>query len=132
MVTIRSEEMSKYHSKKITVDGETFDSKKEYRRYHELLLLKLTGDISDLQRQVKFQLIPTQYEHVKRYGKNGRVLKPGKRVIEKECAYYADFVYTDTKTGRVVVEDTKGVRTPEYIIKRKLLLHIHGIRIKEV
>lgn len=122
--------MSKYHSKKITVDGETFDSKKEYRRYRELLLMEKAGLISDLQRQVKFLLIPTQYEHFKRYGKNGKELTPGKRVVEKECAYYADFVYTEN--GRDVVEDTKGVRTPEYIIKRKLLLHIHGIRIKEV
>lgn len=130
MVTIRGEEMSKYHSKKITVDGETFDSKKEYRRYRELLLLEKAGQISDLQRQVKFLLIPTQYEHFKRFGKNGKELTPGKRVVEKECAYYADFVYTEN--GKDVVEDTKGVRTPDYIIKRKLMLHIHGIRIKEV
>ena len=122
--------MSKYHSKKIIVDGETFDSKKEYRRYRELLLMEKAGLISDLQRQVKFLLIPTQYEHFKRYGKNGKELTPGKRVVEKECAYYADFVYTEN--GKDVVEDTKGVRTPEYIIKRKLMLHIHGIRIKEV
>lgn len=122
--------MSKYHSKKITVDGETFDSKKEYRRYRELLLLEKAGEISDLQRQVKFLLIPTQYEHFKRYGKNGKELTPGKRVVEKECAYYADFVYTEN--GRDVVEDTKGVRTPDYIIKRKLMLHIHRIRIREV
>lgn len=122
--------MSKYHSKKITVDGETFDSKKEYRRYRELLLMEKAGLISDLQRQVKFLLIPTQYEHFPRYGKNGKELTPGKRVVEKECAYYADFVYTEN--GRDVVEDTKGVRTPEYIIKRKLMLHIHRIRIREV
>ena len=122
--------MSKYNSKKITVDGETFDSKKEYRRYRELLLLEKAGEISNLQRQVKFLLIPTQYEHFKRYGKNGKELTPGKRVVEKECAYYADFVYTEN--GRDVVEDTKGVKTPEYIIKRKLMLHIHRIRIREV
>ena len=122
--------MSKYHSKKIIVDGETFDSKKEYRRYREPLQMEKAGLISDLQRQVKFLLIPTQYEHFKRYGKNGKELTPGKRVVEKECAYYADFVYTEN--GKDVVEDTKGVRTPEYIIKRKLMLHIHGIRIKEV
>lgn len=122
--------MSKYHSKKIIVDGETFDSKKEYRRYRELLLMEKAGLISDLQRQVKFLLIPTQYEHFKRYGKNGKELTPGKRVVEKECSYYADFVYTEN--GRDVVEDTKGVRTPEYIIKRKLMLHIHRIRIREV
>lgn len=122
--------MSKYHSKKITVDGETFDSKKEYRRYRELLLLERAGEISNLQRQVKFLLIPTQYEHFKRYGKNGKELTPGKRVIEKEVSYYADFCYTEN--GRDVVEDTKGFRTADYIIKRKLLLHKYGIRIREV
>lgn len=130
MVEIRGEEMSKYHSKKITVDGETFDSKKEYRRYRELLLLEKAGEISNLQRQVKFLLIPSQYEHFPRYGKNGKELTPGKRLIEKEVSYYADFVYTEN--GRDVVEDVKGVKTPEYILKRKMLLHIHGIRIREV
>lgn len=69
--------MSKYHSKKITVDGETFDSKKEYRRYRELLLLERAGLITNLQRQVKFLLIPAQYEHFPRFGKNGKPLKPG-------------------------------------------------------
>lgn len=122
--------MSKYGSKKITVDGETFDSMKEYRRFCELRLMEMAGLITNLQRQVKFLLIPAQYEHYPRFGKNGKPLKPGKRVIEKECAYYADFVYTEN--GRDVVEDTKGVRTPEYIIKRKLMLHIHRIKIQEV
>jgi len=126
----RGEEMSKYGSKKITVDGETFDSMKEYRRFCELRLMEKAGLITNLQRQVKFLLIPAQYEHYPRFGKNGKPLKPGKRLIEKECAYYADFVYTEK--GQDVVEDTKGVRTPEYIIKRKLMLHIHRIRIQEV
>lgn len=130
MVEIRGEEMSKYHSKKITVDGETFDSKKEYRRYRELLLLEKAGQISNLQRQVKFQLIPAQYEHFPRYGKNGKELTPGKRLIEKEVAYYADFVYTENDQD--VVEDTKGFRTADYIIKRKLLLHKYNIKIREV
>lgn len=122
--------MSKYRSKKITVDGETFDSKKEYRRFRELQLLEKAGKISDLQRQVKFLLIPAQYEHVPRFGKKGQPLKPGKRLVEREVSYYADFVYTEN--GRDVVEDTKGVKTKEYIIKRKLMLHIHQIRIQEV
>ena len=126
----RGEEMSKYRSKKITIAGETFDSQKEYKRFCELRLMERAGLIHNLQRQVKFLLIPTQYEHFPRYGKNGKSLTPGKRVIEKECAYYADFVYTEN--GMDVVEDTKGVRTAEYIIKRKLMLHIHGIKIQEV
>lgn len=122
--------MSKYRSKKITIAGETFDSQKEYKRFCELRLMERAGLIHNLQRQVKFLLIPTQYEHFPRYGKNGKELTPGKRVVEKECAYYADFCYTEN--GKDVVEDTKGVRTADYIIKRKLMLHIHRIRIREV
>ena len=108
--------MSKYHSRKITVGGETFDSKKEYNRWTELALLQRAGQISDLKRQVKFELIPSQ--------------KIGGRTAERACAYIADFVYTDN--GKTVVEDTKGFKTKEYIIKRKLMLYIHGIRIREV
>ena len=130
MVEIRGEEMSKYHSKKVTVRGETFDSKKEYARYRDLVYMERVGLISDLQRQVKFLLIPAQYEHFPRFGKKGQPLTPGKRLIEKEVSYYADFVYTEN--GRDVVEDVKGVKTPEYILKRKMMLHIHGIRIREV
>jgi len=122
--------MSKYHSKKITVNGETFDSIHEYERWKELRLLERAGMITDLKRQVKFLLIPTQYEEYPRFGKKGQPLKPGKRVVERECAYIADFVYKEK--GREVVEDAKGVRTDEYIIKRKLMLQIHGIKIQEV
>ena len=122
--------MNKYGNKKITFDGITFDSRKEYNRYRELLLLEKAGAIQDLQLQVKFELIPAQYEIVERYGKNGQRLKDGRKCIEKECAYIADFVYFEN--GVKVVEDTKGMRTKEYIIKRKLMLYIHGIKIREV
>lgn len=119
--------MSKYHSRKITKDGQTFDSLKEYRRYCNLLLLARAGAIQNLERQVKFVLIPAQYAP-DTVGKRGGI-KRGK-LLERECAYYADFVYTEN--GEKVVEDTKGVRTAEYIIKRKLMLWVHGIEIKEV
>jgi hypothetical protein len=122
--------MAKYHNKKIAVDGMTFDSLKEFHRYRELKLLERAGEIQNLETQVKFVLIPAQYEFYERYGTNGKKLKDGKRCLEKECAYKADFVYT--QNGKKVVEDTKGVRTKEYIIKRKLMLFMHGIRIKEV
>ena len=108
--------MSKYHSKKITRDGITFDSVKEYKRFQELALLERVGQVSDLQRQVKFELIPSQRI-------NGKV-------VERACTYIADFVYY--QDGQKVVEDTKGFRTTDYIIKRKLMLHVHGIRIVEV
>lgn len=113
---------SKYHSRKVVKDGMTFDSVKEYKRWCELSLLERAGKIKDLQRQVKFTLIPTQRESS----------EPGKKgkVIEHPCAYIADFVYT--QNGKQVVEDTKGYRTPDYIIKRKLMLWLHGIRIHEV
>ena len=118
---------SKYKSKKVTIGNETFDSLTEYRRFCELKLLQRAGKIKDLQRQVKFVLIPTQREPdtlgVRGGVKNGRI-------IEQECSYLADFVYVNDK-GETVVEDTKGCRTKEYIIKRKLMLYIHGIRIQE-
>lgn len=124
--------LSKYGSRKQTVSGITFDSRREARRFQELRLLEQAGQISGLRLQVKYVLIPTQrapsFEVYKRGPNKGR-RKPGK-VLEKECAYIADFVYT--KGDETVVEDAKGVRTKEYIIKRKLMLERYGIRIKEV
>lgn len=127
---------NKYHNKKINVNGIVYDSKKEYRRHQELSLLERVGTIQDLRRQVKFILIPAQYETYARYGKKGQRLKDGQRLLEKECSYTADFVYIEN--GKTVVEDVKGYRDPssagvaKFIIKRKLMLYIHGIRIKEV
>lgn len=122
--------MRKYRNCKITVNGMKFDSRREYNRYIELQLLERAGEIRELERQKKYILIPAMYETFERYGKNGQRLKDGRRCIEKECAYYADFAYI--KDGEIVVEDAKGVRTKDYIIKRKLMLFIHGIKIKEV
>ena len=125
---------NKYLNRRITTDGgETFDSQKEYKRYCELSLLQKAGAITDLQRQVKFVLIPAQYETYERYGKNGKRLKDGQKCVEKECSYYADYTYIDSN-GKTVVEDTKSkaTKTTEYIIKRKLMLYIHGIKINEI
>ncbi len=105
----------------------TFDSRKEYRRYEELLLLQQAGEISNLRRQVKFVLIPTQRAPSK-IGPRGGVKKG--QLLEHECSYIADFVYTEN--GETVVEDTKGMKTKDYIIKRKLMLYVHNIRIREV
>lgn len=107
---------NKYGARKTTIDGITFDSKKEAERWCELKLLERVGQIEGLKRQVKFVLIPTQ--------------KIDGKVAERECAYKADFCYY--KNGELVVEDTKGLRTDAYIIKRKLMLDIYGIRIREV
>ena len=54
------------------------------------------------------------------------------KVVERECSYIADFKYQDARTGQLVVEDTKGVKTKDYIIKRKLMLWVHGIKINEI
>lgn len=132
--------MSKYRSKKITVDGVTYDSQKEYRRWCELNLLQKAGKITGLDRQVAFELIPAQKRTIEtgeKYKRNdlARGIVKGnpktKEVcLEQSCVYIADFVYHED--GMQVVEDTKGVRTADYIIKRKLMLWVHGIRIKEV
>lgn len=103
--------MSKYHAKKVSMYGISFDSGKEAMRYAELLTMQRSGKITGLKRQVRFNLIPKQ---------DG----------ERACDYIADFVYD--KDGKTVVEDVKGMRTREYIIKRKLMLFRHGIHIHEV
>jgi hypothetical protein len=125
--------MNKYHNNvTVTSDGIKHASQKEATRWCELKLLERAGKISDLQRQVEFELIPCQYETYERFSKRGDRLGEGMRVAERKVSYIADFVYTDTETGRKVVEDTKGMRTKEYIIKRKLMRYIHHIAIKEV
>ena len=124
---------NKYHSKKVRYNGIEFDSKKEMQRYAELRLLERAGKISNLELQKVFELIPAQYEtstEVITRGKNKGERKKGK-CIEKAVAYKADFTYTDEK-GFTVVEDTKGFKTKDYIIKRKLMLYVHGIRIVEI
>ena len=105
--------MSKYHNRKVEIDGIKFDSIKEGERYLELKLLLKAGKIRDLKMQVEFELIP-------------------KQAGEQACKYKADFVYHMADTGKMVVEDVKGKRTREYIIKRKLMLWRHGIKIVEV
>ena len=108
---------TKYHSRKITIDNQTFESMKEFGRWKDLQRLLGAGVITDLKRQVKFELIPSQKNE---FGK----------VIERPVTYVADFVYT--KNGKQIVEDVKGFKTKEYVIKRKLMLYVHGIRIHEV
>ena len=118
---------NKYSNTKVTIDGETFDSKREAKRYFELKLLERAKKIKNLQRQVKFLLIPSQYEEV--IDAKG---KTNQKCIERACVYVADFQYQDAKTGDLVVEDTKGVRTKDYIIKRKLMLSVYNIKISEI
>lgn len=106
----------KYHNHKVTIGGETFDSRKEANRFTELCLLQRAGKISNLQRQVRYILVPAQYDE------NGRLL-------ERNVSYVADFVYKEN--GQLVVEDTKGMKTDVYIVKRKLMLERYKVRIRE-
>lgn len=129
---------NKYQAKKVVVDDITFDSQKEARRYCELKMLERAGKITDLDLQKVFELIPAQYEEtgeVYKSGKNKGQPKRGK-CIEQAVTYKADFYYKEN--GREVVEDVKGYRDPSsgayarYIIKRKMMLYFHGIRIQEI
>ena len=111
----------KYRNKKIEVDGILFDSKKEARRFEHLKQLEKAGVIKDLQMQVKYMLIPSQ--------------RIDGKVVEREITYIADFVYFDIESGTVVVEDVKNPylrKEPRYVIKRKMMLYFHGIRIREI
>ena len=128
----------KYQNKKVTVDGILFDSRKEANRYCELKMLEKAGRITDLDLQKVFVLIPAQFEEsgeVYTRGKNAGQPKRG-RCLEQAVTYRADFYYKEN--GEEVVEDVKGYRDPasgsyaRYTIKRKLMLYIHGIRIKEI
>ena len=103
--------------RKVALDGMEFDSRREANRYAELKLLQRAGEISDLRTQVRYTLIPGQR-------------KPSGGT-EHAVTYTADFVYRD-KSGREIVEDAKGVRTQQYIIRRKLMLYVHGLEVIEV
>lgn len=121
--------MNKYRNRKTYSDGMVFDSRREACRYHELYLLQKAGRIKNLQRQVQYTLVPDQREP-DRIGKRGGVYKG--RIIERKITYIADFSYFDCDSGQIIVEDAKGYRTPEYRLKKKLMLWVHGIRVKEV
>ena len=124
--------MCKYRNRKIHFGGEVFDSKREFERYQELLLLERAGRIHDLHRQVRFELVPAYYEpYERRSEKTGKLLKDGQRCIEKAVNYYADFVYWEG--DEMIVEDVKSeaTKTEVYIIKRKLMCRM-GYRIREV
>ena len=113
---------NKYRAQKVIFDGIQFDSKKEANRYYELKLLERAGEITELELQKEFLLIPAQ--------------KIDGKVVERAVKYRADFVYKEN--GKIVVEDVKGYRDPssagyaKFVLKRKLMLYVHGIRIKEV
>lgn len=107
----RAEKRTKYGNEKQVLDGLTFDSKKEARRYQHLKALQAIGTIKDLDLQVRFR-IEVNGAHI--------------------CDYIVDFVYVRCATNERVVEDVKGHRTSEYKLKKKLVAAVHGIEIQEV
>ena len=102
---------SKYKAKKVIVDGITFDSKKEARRYQELKLLERAGVIKDLSLQPNF-LLQDKFQY--------------KEKTERKIEYIADFQYYVIKDKKWVIEDVKGYKTDVYKLKRKLFLKRYG------
>ncbi|MBR2554333.1 MAG: DUF1064 domain-containing protein [Aeriscardovia sp.] len=124
---------TKYNASKCIVDGITFDSRKEANRYLELKLLERGGLIKDLELQKDFELLPNQYapDEIKML-KNGKEKIVKGKLLERRVIYRADFAYIDMATNEQVVEDVKGIKLPEYILKRKMLLYFHGIKLIEI
>jgi len=107
----------KYRNKKVEYNGMLFDSKKELKRYQELLILLRAGEIDNLQRQITYELLPAFTKHKKKY---------------RNICYVADFQYTD-KAGNVIVEDVKGMRTDVYLMKKKMFEYMYkNLIIKEL
>ena len=110
--------MNKYRNQKVTIDGITFDSLKEGGRYRVLKLLVKAKEIKDLELQKKFELQPA---YTNANGKHIRAIN-----------YLADFYYYDNKLGCYVVEDVKGFRTKEYLLKKKIFEYKYNAIIKEL
>lgn len=113
---VAAKRANKYGNRRTEVDGITFDSRAEAARWLDLKALEKAGLITQLQRQVRYELVPK--------GKDSE----GKAV--RAVAYVADFVYLDK--GKTVVEDVKGMSTPVYRLKARLMKHVHGVEIREV
>jgi hypothetical protein len=113
----RTKERRKYANEPTVVDGVRFDSRAEAKRWVDLQWMLKAGQISDLRRQVPFELVPAQ------------VLPDGRKI--RAMTYIADFTYRD-KAGALVVEDPKGCGTAEWGLKRKLMLWRHGIWVREI
>lgn len=107
---------SKFRNRKVQTEEGKFDSRRELKRWNELKLLQRVGEISELERQVRFRLLP------------GGTRDDGKP--ERPVDYVADFVYV--AKGKKIVEDAKGFKTTDYILKRKMMLFLLGLTIQEV
>ena len=110
---------NKYKNKKTIIDGTTFASIKEAKRYTQLKLLEKAGLITELELQKKFILQP---DYVNNEGKKIR-----------KITYVADYFYYDKKKKKYIVEDTKGFRTEVYKIKKKIFeFQYPNLTIKEI
>ena len=112
---------AKYGNRKTSSGGQNFDSRREAARYRELLAMQQAGEIADLMCQTEYLLIPSQ------------TADGGRK--ERKVVYRADFAYYRASDGKLVVEDVKSPATaklPAYIIKRKLMLQVHGIEVREI
>ena len=118
----------KYRNKRVEYEGIVFDSLKEKRRYCQLQLLETQGIISDLRLQVSYELIPAIYEDVIVQLKTKTKAK--KKLVQRATTYIADFVYV--REGQTIVEDTKGFRTKEYELKKKMMRAFLNIEIHEI
>lgn len=122
---------SKYRNKKVIIDGETFDSKKEYKYYKQLCEREKNGEISELCRQVTFDIIPSLYENVEKQLKTK--IKIVRKFIQYGITYTADFTYKEN--GNLVVCDCKAsaeFQDPVYRIKKKLMRYLLNIDIIEL
>jgi hypothetical protein len=104
-------QMSKYNARRTDLDGHTFASAAEARRYQELKLMEVAGEIIDLTLQPKYK-IELNGQHI--------------------CYYIADFRYQPVRGDSIIIEDVKGFKTPVYRLKKKLMLAVYGIMIQEV
>lgn len=109
---VKPKKRNKFNATKVKCDGITFDSRREYQRYGELKLLQMGGEISDLEVHVKYDF-PLRTEKGKFF------------------SYEADFRYLDNATGEIVVEDSKGMVTQIYKLKKSLMMFFYDIEIKE-
>lgn len=120
----------KYGNRKVEKDGILFDSRKEAAYYLHLKTLLIAGEIEDLRMQVPYELLPAIYEtqtvHLKTKDKTVE------KCVQKAVHYVADFVYKDVATGEEKIVDTKGFRTKDYILKKKMMRALRGIAIVEV
>lgn len=109
----------KYHNKPCQIGAEKYRSQREAKRHQDLLMLQRAGHIAGLTREVPFVLAPA-------------VRIEGEKRARPAVRYVADFIYSDARTGRIVVEDAKGMQTPVYRLKKHLLATVHNIHVKEV